>query len=263
MYSLVGLSSAELATRDVAEIDLRCALGLPGSEDVNIEACLETLDYWADLVRRATQRHWRQFEAAPDEFCRSQAYFRMMAMVTILQRDLGVRYNPERIDSGDFSDSRDLFIHGLLSGHGGTCVSMPILYLAIGRRLGYPLWLVKTKAHLFVRWHDDVTGERFNIEATSRGLVTHSDDYYRIWPLSWNRAEKVMDVFLKNLSPRQEVATIYAARAHCLEENYRFAESAAAYRAAWKLDPEDLDYPRFTVRAKRRCDALKTFVVTA
>ncbi len=48
------------------------------------------------------------------------------------------------------SDSRFLFIHGLLTGFGGTCVSMPILYLAIARRLGYPLKLVETKEALLL-----------------------------------------------------------------------------------------------------------------
>jgi hypothetical protein len=43
-----------------------------------------------------------------------------------------------------------------------------VLYVAIGRRLGYPLKLVECKGHLFVRWED--AKERFNIEGTSRGL---------------------------------------------------------------------------------------------
>ena len=33
--------------------------------------------------------------------------------------------------------------------------------MAVGRRLGYPLKLVTTKGHLFVRWEG--AGERFNI----------------------------------------------------------------------------------------------------
>ena len=103
-----------------------------------------------------------------------------------------MRYNPalicepdpsHRWDLHGFEDSRNLFIHGVVSGHGGTCTSMPLMYLAVGRRLGYPLRLVLAKAHLFVRW-EETGGERFNIEATTtRGLNTFSDDYYRKWPL--------------------------------------------------------------------------------
>ena len=46
---------------------------------------------------------------------------------------------------------------------------MPILYIAIGRRLGYPLKLVHAHGHDFVRW-DEPGGERFNIDATSPGF---------------------------------------------------------------------------------------------
>jgi hypothetical protein len=45
-----------------------------------------------------------------------------------------------------------LFLHGLTQGRGGTCLSMPVAYVAVGRRLGYPLKLVTAKGHLFARW---------------------------------------------------------------------------------------------------------------
>ena len=77
------------------------------------------------------------------------------------------------------ADSRDLFLHGLLRPAlnpqpstlnlpRGTCSSMPVLYIAIGRRLGYPLKIVTTKAHLFIRWES--AAERFDLEGTGRGM---------------------------------------------------------------------------------------------
>ncbi len=35
--------------------------------------------------------------------------------------------------------------------NGGTCVSMPVLYTAVARRLGYPVKLVLAKGHAFCR----------------------------------------------------------------------------------------------------------------
>ncbi len=63
----------------------------------------------------------------------------MLVLVMVLQRNLGVRATIIRFNAGpyDATDSRNLFLHGLLTGHGGTCVTMPVLYTAIGRRLGY------------------------------------------------------------------------------------------------------------------------------
>ena len=58
-------------------------------------------------------------------------------LVTVLQQDLGVHYNPQRAREVDFRNSKDLFIHGLVGNpNGGTCVSIPALYTTIARRLG-------------------------------------------------------------------------------------------------------------------------------
>jgi hypothetical protein len=81
-----------------------------------------------------------------------------------------VKYNFAFIEGDyDATDSRNLFIHGLLGGHGGSCVTMPVLYAAIGRRLRYPIKLVGAKQHTFCRW-DDGAGERFNIEGNVAGI---------------------------------------------------------------------------------------------
>ena len=150
-----AVSDEDLSAPDVAEQSLFCARGLPGAENLDIEALCSRLDEWAELIDGATCRMLPKFQARPQEFENSEAYFRMLVMVTVLQRNLGVRYNPERMaGSLDCRDSRDLFIHGCLGEHGGTCASMPVLYLAIGRRLGYPLLLVGAKQHLFVRWEE-------------------------------------------------------------------------------------------------------------
>ena len=42
-------------------------------------------------------------------------------------------YNKQRVRDVDFKNSRDLFLHGMVGGaSGGTCVSMPVLYVAVG-----------------------------------------------------------------------------------------------------------------------------------
>ena len=143
------------------------------------------IDRWAEAVRKYTKRVFRQFSQRPDRTTGSEGQFRIKAMVTALQRDLGVRYNCRRIDDpADFADSRDAFVHGITHGPGGTCTSLPFLYIAVGRRLGYPLKLVLTRGHFFARW-EEPQGERFNIECTNnRGFACHPDEYYLTWPYS-------------------------------------------------------------------------------
>jgi len=137
---------------DIAQVNLETAGGLPTSEALDVPAYLQQLDVWAELVAAKTERWLPRFHRCPSEFDGSPGRFRMMALVTVLQRDLGVRYDPA-CQEGPYCalDPRTLFLHGLLDGNGGTCVTMPVLYVAIGRRLGYPLFLVQAREHFFVR----------------------------------------------------------------------------------------------------------------
>jgi len=88
------MSDEELVNCDIAELNLTLAFGLPGAETLDVPACLKTLDAWAELVCLETARCWPMFLRLPEEFDHSPGRFRILALVTVLQRDLGVRYNP-------------------------------------------------------------------------------------------------------------------------------------------------------------------------
>ena len=80
------------------------------------------------------------------------------------------------------TDSRDVFIHGLLDDdpnrRWGTCASIPVLITAVARRLGYPVGLAVAGRHIYARWEDD--GVCFNIEASNpMGMTVPSDDEFR------------------------------------------------------------------------------------
>jgi hypothetical protein len=156
----------------------------------------------------------------------------MLSLITVLQLDLGVSYNLARANEPDFTNSKDQFIHGMVGdSNGGTCVSMPVLYVAVGRRLGYPLRLVLAKEHVFCRW-DDATGERLNIEGASRGMHTFPNDYYRSWPKPISDEEVQNGHYLVSLTPNQELSVFLSARAHALLDNGRHKEALATYRLA-------------------------------
>jgi hypothetical protein len=136
---LTKMTEEELSKQDIALLNPRATDGLPGTENVNVAELLAQLDGWAKKVRIDTDRNLYQFLQKPNEFNNSEAYFRMLMLVTVLQQDFGVHYNLERVNDIDFTKSQDLFIHGMVgSSNGGTCVSMPVLYTAVARRLGYP-----------------------------------------------------------------------------------------------------------------------------
>lgn len=54
---LLNMKPERLADVDVAEMNLLCATGLPGAEQLDIAKCLAKLDEWAVRVKAETDRH--------------------------------------------------------------------------------------------------------------------------------------------------------------------------------------------------------------
>jgi hypothetical protein len=245
---LTGMSDDELRRQDLALVNLRCAEGLPGSENLDIQKCLATINQWAQRVQFETERHL--YRAHDPRFAKhyrnSEAYLRASMLIQVLQEDLGVKYNMKRVRDINFTRSEDLFIHGMIArDNGGTCVSMPVLYTAIGRRLGYPIHLTTAKSHLFCRWDDGK--ESFNIEGSGEGFSSFDDDYYLKWPMPISEEEFKAGHYLKSLSPGEELAVFLSARGHCLEDNERNADALVCYAQALQQRPNSPEYFSFLV----------------
>lgn len=125
---------------------------------------------------------------------------------------------------------------------------MPVLYIAIGRRLGYPLKLATTKAHLFLRWEDQ--RERFDLEATGKGMNRYNDEHFKQWPFPVSDEEIRTEGYLKSLTPAEELAVFLSLRGNCLKENGRLAEAASCYASAVRLAPRSNAYRALLVDAQ-------------
>lgn len=258
--TLAALCSAPddyLDAIDIAGLNLVSATGLPGAERLQFDQIFNWLDEAARKVDIETRRHWYRFVESPQLYHSSPGYFCCYFLLQVLQEEFSVRYNPDRAADAnfqdpkclnpDFRDSRDLFIHGIINGPGGTCASMPVLYVAVGRRLGYPLKLVESRGHLFFRWDDPLgqrlgLSERFNVEGSGFGINSFPDEYYRTWPEPWTAAETAANVYLRSFSPRAELAAFLCTRAECLHDNDRVDEAIQAYQFACALAPNDPRY---------------------
>lgn len=122
----------------------------------------------------------------------------------------------------------------------GTCSSIPVLYAALGRRLGYPLKLVTTKGHLFLRWESAT--ERFNAEVTNQGLNRFEDHYYKRWPFEITDAEVQAEGYLESLSAAEELAVFLSIRGLCLMEAGRTRDAANAFAQAARHAPDVESY---------------------
>jgi len=250
LAELSMMSSEELAKQDLALLNLRAAEGLPGAEKLNVTELLATLDRWAQKVKLDTDRNLYQFLQKPDEFQHSEAYYRMLMLVTVLQQDFGVHYNFERINDIDFTRSQDLFLHGMVgSTNGGTCVSMPVLYTVVARRLGYPVYLVNAKEHLFCRW--DAPGERINIEGTNQGMNSFDELHYRNWPHPISTHEVESGLYLQSLTNAESFSAFLAARGHCFEDSGNRSDAAVCYSLAVKHSSNHPMYRSFLSRLVR------------
>ncbi len=249
---LTLLPDEELGRFDLAVVNLACAAGLPGADGVNTTDCLQRLDSWAATVRRwtdaALQEHLR-----PRATLQEEAEFRLIALHTALHRHCGVRYHPAKVGAAEDApfDLDDMCIAAVTSGRGGTCATLPVVYTAVGRRLGYPLRLGLAKAHVFCRWDDPGGGVRANLDGGSSPMI-RTEDYYRLWPFPMAVGEEEQFGYLRPLPPRQELALFVASRGWVWESVGEFSRAVAEFAAAADLDDPWPRYPsciRRTVRA--------------
>lgn len=233
---LLSMSPEQLKTVDIALMNLTGAAGLKGSEQLNIDQSLSILNDWAEQVLKDTDSRLPAFRQNPGKYNNSENLFRIVNMILYLKNQIGVDYNQDIMQREDFPDSRDVFIHGCLTGSKqGGCISIPILCVSVGRRLGYPLKLVLTKQHVFFRWDD--SQEVFNMEACCPGCDTYPDEYYKNWPDKITEEEIRANGLLKSLTPTEELALFLETRGHCLFDTGQTAEAQVMYAYAYKLMP--------------------------
>jgi hypothetical protein len=259
LAELLALPPDRLEEVDIARIDLLCAEGLPGAEDLDVEKCIETLDGWARYVKTETDKNYHRFLEHPEKFKNSLGRFQMAAMAAVLSEDLRVQYNPQRerelfdnrfftnrtvygeAERSFFSDSSDLFLNGILSPKRyGTCASLPYLYVAVGRRLGYPVSIAGAHMHSYV-YYDEGDGKHFNVEATeNRAFVTPSDESYKhpVWgaPSSPEYYEK--RGLLRPLSNKEAMGHILAERAAVFRSAGQHDEEAKTWATAARYFPD-------------------------
>src|SRR4051812_45569044 len=87
---------AFLDNLDVGALNLMCALGLRGAENIDPARYQAWMDDAARVVDVATRQRLYRFESCPAAFHQSLGYFRSYYLLQVLQEDLNVRYNPAR-----------------------------------------------------------------------------------------------------------------------------------------------------------------------
>jgi hypothetical protein len=71
LYSLDDLlicSDTDFERAEIARLNLSCAVGLPGAEELDLNECLATLDRWSAMVQRYQQEcRWSTASSEPGD----------------------------------------------------------------------------------------------------------------------------------------------------------------------------------------------------
>ena len=109
-----------------------------------------------------------------------------------------------------YDDPDNVFLSGLLRTRRGSCVSMPLIYLVIGQRLGMPVHLVTAGKHYFIRWAEP--GYRMNIEPTivEKASVTPDDSVYL--EIEGMTRDQLSGNQMRNLTSKEVVGELFYTR---------------------------------------------------
>jgi regulator of sirC expression with transglutaminase-like and TPR domain len=95
------------------------------------------------------------------------------------------------------------YLHNYLASRRGNCITMPILFAAIGQRIGLNLTLAEAPQHLLVKYTDD-SGAVWNLEPTSGGGFARDNHYRNELPMTDKAVEA--GTYLRALSAEETAA---------------------------------------------------------
>ena len=255
----VSLSAEDLERVDLGRMNLICADAAAGSGQSDVSRLLRKLDNWTEVARAAERKYRPGFNRNPAKYDNSYAKFRAVNLILTIKEDFKCRYQMSLVDSGElyrvnspafFKNADDVFISGLLKSRRGTCTSYAPLIVALGRRLGYPLYLKATNGHMLSYWDDG--RESFNVDTNGTGVDTPTDDTYfkdqnqQLSGLS--KADLERERLMCPLRAADCLSFFLETVGYCHEANGRLPEAQRFYNLALKYRPGAVNLTRLASR---------------
>jgi len=119
-------------------------------------------------------------------------------------------WNQHRAFSYDLTDPfghilRNELLSTYLETREGNCVSMPVLFVVLGQRIGLDLSLATAPEHLFVKYRD-ASGALFNLETTSGAGVARDVWIRKQMPMTDEAIRK--GIYMRPLNKREAVVAM-------------------------------------------------------
>ena len=174
------------------------------ADDIDLAtAALIISEQWSDMV------HGRRYLSRLDDIA-------IEIRLRVVKKRLGMNYKAIPVINeylfeelgfksvAEATDPDDLFLHSVMDRKSGYCLSLSVLYLSIGERLGLPLYGVVVPGHFFVRYDDGKM--RFNIETTSKGGMATNEHYRTKFKVPSGYSDSI---YMENLDKRQTLGCFF------------------------------------------------------
>lgn len=246
---LMALSDAELEQVDIVEMNIAVARELPGLENLDYDKYRRIVDGWTEQFRAWLPTVEHAYYERPEYFKNDIDFFRLGMLAQFLDQRVGIGYVEDQKQAQieadragkqlgvRYSDPGQLLLHGLIDTKRGTCATMPVLHVAIGRRLGWPVGLACADWHYVCRYDD---GQHvYNIEATDTGrggFAAGSDQDY-IEKEGVSRKAIAVGSDLRKLTAREMLGVFLMSRGRYLADTGKRTVAAKDFALAHVLFP--------------------------
>jgi hypothetical protein len=219
------------------------AADVPEFRDMTREVYFAELDAMTEQVRKDMKKmqmaKWHGVNPNdPDtrccRFCSAIIRLRLTYAEDFRQEDL----TPAQMKAL-YRDANNIFLAGLLRSRHGSCVSMPLIYLVIGQRLGLPVHLVTVGKHYFIRWEEP--GYRINIEPTITEKIAMTPDDSVYLDVEGMTSSQLTGNQMRDLTNREVVGNLlYTRSAYWATKGAEYtARQCADLAWARSLAPDD------------------------
>ncbi len=121
----------------------------------------------------------------------------------------------------------------------GNCVTMPILFLILGNRLGLPVTLSTAPLHIFIKYRDDESGGYVNLETTSGALPARDAWIRRNMPMT--DAAIRNGLYMRALDAREALAVMAETVLEDAMRRRQYREAVAIADAMLAADARNVD----------------------
>lgn len=253
VWQLLALPDDELERVDLVELNLAVAQEIPGAGPFDLVKHQRVVDRWAEEIAEHLARVEPVFYRESDRWNDDIHLFRLGQMAWYMHHRVRIQYIPELKNDKQpvYGDPKELLLHGLTDEKLGTCGNMATLYVAIGRRFGWPVSLACVDSHSVCRFDNGEVVH--NVEAThpNGALYMPSDTEYATMLDSPTAIEQGSD--LRSLSARETLALFIGLRARYFKDTGQSELADQSYALARAL------FPRYrAIYAAAMWEAVKT-----